>query len=111
MRSAGDPIRFEFRGEWLTATEIAARCGKPVSTVRWRLNRKWPPDEVLHRPVRGGWVTPKGRGLTLWGEPVSQKELAQLAGVSPPMMSRRLNKMGMTPEQAVQAGNYRTGKF
>jgi hypothetical protein len=92
--------------DWLTTGEIANRCGHNPSTVLWRIKRGWPMDEVMNRPLRSGWVSRRGRGLTLNGDPVSQRRLAELAGVSEALMSRRLNKMGMTPEQAVAAGNY-----
>ena len=111
MRRTGLPERHKVGDEWLTIAEIAERCGFNPVTVYWRIKRKWPMDEVINRPVYGGWVSPRGRGLTLDGKPVTQRQLAEMAGVSEPLMSRRLNKLGMTPEQAVAAGNYRTGNY
>jgi hypothetical protein len=111
MRKAGLPERYRVGNDWLTTYEIGQRYGFHAVTVYWRIKRGWPMDEVIGRPVRGGWVTRRGRGLTLNGKPVTQRQLAEMAGVSEPLMSRRLNKLGMTPEQAVKAGNFRTGNY
>lgn len=102
--------RHKVGDEWLTAGEIAERSGHCPNTIQWRIAHKWPIDLVMSRPLRCGWVTRTGSGLTYKGQPVSQKQLAEMAGVSQAMMSKRLTKKGMTPEEAVAAGNYRVSK-
>ena len=97
--------------EMLSAGEIAERCDLDYFTVIWRLRRGWDIEEVMNRPVRVGCVSRKtGKGWHLNGKPVSQKELAALAGVSEPRMSLRLREPGMTPEKAVAIGNPRKPK-
>jgi hypothetical protein len=108
MRKVGLPERHQVGDEWLTAWEIAKRCGHKPQTVLWRIRHGWPMERVM------GWPAWAGRNRTRWmldGKPVTQRQLAEMAGVSDGMMSRRLNKRGMTPEQAVAAGNYRTGNY
>lgn len=53
---------------------------------------------------------PRPRNLLLDGRKVRQRDLAEMAGISEAMMSRRLWHYGMTPEEAVAAPKRNTGR-
>jgi hypothetical protein len=111
MRKAGLPKVYRVGDAWMTARQVGEMAGLLPNTARWRLDRGWDPKETLERPRYGGRARPgiKG-GYRLDGKPVTQKRLAELAGVSATTMSNRLTKKGMTPEDAVAIGNLRKPK-
>ena len=106
MRAIGTPRCYRVGDEWLTISEIANRCDMKPNAVRWRLNKGWDPIEAMKRPTYSGRARPGVQGgYYLNGEPVTQRRLAELAGISEGGMSKRLKIEGMTPEKAVAMGN------
>lgn len=109
--SGGEPLRIQVGDEWLTILQVARRYGFTAACIRYRHKVGWSFEEMTTRPPWSGRAKPDKPGRWSYqGRPVSQKELAVLAGISEPAMSYRLRYLAMTPEQAVAKGNTWAGR-
>jgi hypothetical protein len=105
-RVIGCPAKVKVGDRWLTFAQMSKLCGKSAQCLRYRVlvgGLKPAMAMKLPLPERREQSEKKRSILTLNGDPIKQKDLARLAGVSECMMSKRLHQMGMTPEQAVVA--------
>lgn len=94
--------RYELKsGEKLTLTELAVRSGRNIHGLKQRLIRMDPDSAAFGEPEV------KKLELTLHGQPVTVKILAELAGITTESIYQRLQN-GMTPEEiAVTPANSR----
>lgn len=55
--------RWEYRGEWLTMRQIAARTGLEFRLLQARLKHGWSVERAIGTPVRGGKYSFEGESL------------------------------------------------
>lgn len=92
------PKKHLFRGEYLTAAEIALSLGLSISAIRERIAKGRPLDEI-----------PRIYKFKYHGKNYTLKQLSEISGISPGCLKYRITRKNMTAEEAILMGQRKNG--